>query len=164
MKRVLAVMLICIPVFAAGSGSVVTAQETKPRLRFETYGFEIAPLEVETKKAVTAYQSYLEPFGGFAAGVSVQVQFYAGNMGGYLAEARAEVEEQGWKMIAEDTLDNWPVMEYTGTSGNRHLHWYTRAFMKGPKLYVVTATGLEGRWSIEKEALVSAVNSFRLVD
>lgn len=164
MKRVPVLLTVLASLTAMAFFHTSVAQEKQSALRFETYGFEMEPLEVETEKTMTTVQMFLEPYGGFAASVSVQVQIYGGNMSGYLAQAKVDIEKQGWTLVSIDKKGDWPAMEYYGKSGNRNLHWYTRALKKGPRLYIVTATALESRWEIEKETLIANVDSFSLIE
>ncbi|MCB2231655.1 photosystem II reaction center PsbP family protein [bacterium] len=160
MKRLALALLL--PILTAAPA--VHAESKEATLQFPAYEFEIAPLEVETEKAITAVQMFMPPYGGFAANVSVRIEPWKGNMGGYVAGAKAQIEQNGWTLISEEARSDGPVFEYSGKSGRQELHWYGRSLMRKGKMYVITATTLESRWETDKDALIEVVETFTFSD
>ncbi|MCI2282468.1 hypothetical protein L3081_02480 [Colwellia sp. MSW7] len=68
----------------------------------------------------------------------------------------------GLSIISLEEKDNSITFEYKGTMQGFDLHWYAKAVKKDNHVYLVTATGAENDWDVDKEILIPNVNSFKL--
>jgi len=132
-------------------------------LHFPIHRFSISPLEGPTHGATSVLLTMMLPAsGGFAPNVNVVAQSTAGTIDNYIAATKREIEQNGFKLVQEDKVDDHTgVFEYTGTLQNRPLHWYTRASLKGREVLLVTATATEQQWPSSSAQLRDCVDSFQ---
>lgn len=129
----------------------------------DSLGFEIsAPAPGSISGIYQHCLFYLPASDGFAANVNLQVQEYSGTLSEYKTVSESEFERMGLKTIRSAIEQGVFTVEYSGKMSSHDLHWYAKAFKKGNKVYLITATALETRWKNESTALVDSVNSFKL--
>ena len=80
--------------------------------------------------------------------------------GGFVEE---EFEEMKWKVVSEKQIsdDEWSV-EYTGSLGDKDLHFYARAISKNGKVYLATAVAKETQWATVSDTLLQHIQSFKV--
>ena len=105
---------------------------------------------------------YLPTVNGFSANVNLQVQEFAGTLEEYKAASEQQFKQAGIIIVRSALAGGSLSIEYKGTMQNLALHWFARALKKENRMYLITATALETRWSIDSPGLVQSVNSFRL--
>ncbi|MCB1053126.1 MAG: hypothetical protein H6510_01660 [Acidobacteria bacterium] len=133
------------------------------RMHFPQNGFSITPLEGPSGD--TPYQSlmmFLPATQAFAPNVNLQIQPYSGSIKDYTELSDQQFKDAGVRILHENLQANDVVWEYAGTYNDRQMHWYARAYKRGNKVYLITATALESQWSTVSRQLRACVDSFRL--
>ena len=143
------------------TGSAVQGESTN-RLHFAVSGFSIAPLEAPLGQTPQqAIIMFLPVKGDFAPNVNVQIQPYEGSLDEYWALSLKQFEGAGFKLVQPAKLKGSSVVfEYKGTMQGRLLHWYARAEKSRDRVYLVTATAPEERWTETAPRLKACVDSF----
>ena len=132
-------------------------------LEFLKSGFSIDSLDSSpTQGMIQPIQMFLHAINGFAPNVNVQVQAYEGTITEYKELSEGQFKQIGLTLLSLKEMDNSISLEYTGAMQGLNLHWYAKAFKKGNHIYLVTATGTQADWEINKEKLIANVNSFQL--
>ena len=157
-------MRIVITCVSALALSLSMALADPARLEFKTHGFSIEALEEPSDATVQALVMTLPATDGFAANVNVQVQPYAGTLAEYMALSKTQLEQVKFKEIKTDTNDDRCVMEYTGTTQGRALHFYSVAKKRGNKIILATATATQAQWPKVSQKLLRCANSLKLDD
>lgn len=129
-----------------------------PKLGFSIDGLDSAP----TGAMVQPIQMFLPPMNGFAPNVNVQIQAYNGTIKQYRELSEGQFKQFNFTLLSIKETGNSLSLEYKGAMQGLNLHWYAKAFKKGNYVYLVTATGTQADWEINKEKLISSVNSFQL--
>lgn len=132
-------------------------------LEFPKAGFSIASLDSSpTLGIIQPIQMLLPAKNGFSANVNVQVQAYSGTMQEYKDLSEGQFKLRGLTVLYINEQGNSLTFEYRGKMQSLSLHWYAKAFKKGDHIYLATATSTEDDWELNKEQLMSNVNSFKL--
>lgn len=97
---------------------------------------------------------------GFAANINVQVQSYPGSIDEYRDLTEAQFSQLGWKTISTSSDGNVLIVEYSGRTQGRDLHFYSKAIKVDNLFYLATATDLDTRWPISSAKLKAVVDSF----
>ncbi len=105
---------------------------------------------------------FLPTSDGFSANVNVQKQKFVDSIKTYDQISTVQLNSMGLTIISREMSDNMVVYEYTGDAQGRSLHWYAKAIKNGSYVYLVTATGLESKWPVQKQELMKAIDSFQL--
>jgi hypothetical protein len=128
------------------------------------YGFQIDALDAKPEAApTTALQLCLPATEGFAPNINVQVQPYTGTIKDYVTLSKQQFEGMKWKVVSEKQVgDNEWSVEYTGSLGDKDLHFYARAISKDGKVYLATATAKQSQWATVGDTLLQHVQSFQL--
>ncbi len=144
-------------VAAAGQG------QSTNQLHFPQAGFTIAPLEAPPGQLPQqALIMFLPATDGFAPNVNVQIQAYEGTMDDYVALSLDQFKTTGLKVLQQKNPGkSVAVLEYSGKSQGRQLHWYAKAEKSAGKVYLVTGTATEEQWSKAADRLKACVDSFR---
>lgn len=127
------------------------------------YGFTLKPPVQEkwTGSGVVA-TFLLPPVAGFSDNVNVMIQEFAGTLAQYDQITKKEFEQNAMTVIASQQAKEVLIYEYAGKFQGRALHWYSRAYPKDGKIYLITATCAEERWEKNKALLMGAVDSFAI--
>ncbi len=139
------------------------AADSTNRLCFPAAGFSIAPLEVSAgEDRRQALMMFLPATGYFAGNVNVQIQPYSGPIEEYTTLTLKQFKDAGLKVIAQKKAGaSGVVVEYSGESQGRTLHWYARAEKKAGHVYLATATATEQDWPTQAAQLKACVDSLR---
>ncbi len=139
------------------------AAESTNRLSFPEAGFSIQPLEAAVSKTPQMVLTMSLPLqDGFAGNVNVLIQTYTNSLTEYIQLSEAQFKAAGISLLKTTRPTNSiAVLEYFGKLQNRVLHWYARAELVNQRLYLVTATTSEDRWSEESAILKACVDSFQ---
>jgi hypothetical protein len=142
---------------------IFAAADAPQTLHFPIHGFSIAPLESSTAgKNASLFTMYLPASGNFAPNIVVMAQDSPGSMDDYMALSKRQVDEQGWKSLKSEKVDdNTAIFEFTGKSKDTPIHWYSKASRKGAEVILVTATATEQQWSDSGAQLQACVDSFK---
>lgn len=119
---------------------------------------------VSKEQKIPIYQIalfFLPASDSFAANVGVQKQKYADTLEAYAKLSLEQMKQMKWNVINHTIKENEIIYEYTGSSQNREIHWYSRALKRGDCIYLITATALESKWEEQKAELSGIVNSFK---
>lgn len=133
-------------------------------VEFPLYGFEIDPLDSTPGAEGSAVLVMSLPgVRGFASNVNVNIQPYKGTMKEYVALSKRQFEQAKCKVITDEQKEDgeWRI-EYTATMGGNNLHFYSRALLKGERVYLVTATAEESQWAGVQAKLRKNVDSLKL--
>lgn len=163
MKKVV-IFTALVAAMVSGCTLTATAQDNPDKLTFDNYGFEIVPFDIKTDEQVVAVQFFLPVNSGFAANVNVLIQPYAVSMDDYVAQTEAGLKQIGCRILSQSLENGCLTLQYAGTMSGHDMHFYARAFKRGDKYYLATATGLESRWETEKTQLMQVVDSFALTE
>jgi PsbP len=128
------------------------------------YGFQIDALDAKPDAAsTTALELCLPATEGFAPNINVQVQPYTGAIKDYATLSKQQFEGMKWKVVSEKQIsdDEWSV-EYTGSLGDKDLHFYARAISKNGKVYLATAVAKETQWATVSDTLLQHIQSFKV--
>ena len=131
-------------------------------LRFKALGFSIAPLEGTVGDA--PYQTimmFLPASGGFAPNVNIQIQPYKGSLSAYAELSKKQMKAASMTLLHEKIQAGALLLEYSGTSQGRKLHWYAKAQLADGRIYLATATATEQQWRTVADKLKACVESFR---
>ncbi|MBU2869861.1 hypothetical protein [Colwellia sp. E2M01] len=143
--------------------SILISSAYAEKLEFSKYGFSINSLDSSpTSGMVQPIQMFLPPLNGFAPNVNVQIQAYNGTIKQYRKLSEEQFKQYDFTILSIKETDNLLSLEYIGSMQGLSLHWYAKAFKKGSHVYLVTATGTQADWEVNKEELMSNVNSFQL--
>ena len=139
------------------------AAEPTNRLSFPKAGFSIQPLEAAVSKTPQMVLTMSLPLqDGFAGNVNVLIQTYTNSLSEYITLSEAQFKAAGISLLKTTRpTDSVAVLEYFGKLQNRVLHWYARAELVNQRLYLVTATTSEDRWTEESAILKGCVDSFQ---
>ena len=139
------------------------AAESTNRLSFPMAGFSIQPLEAALAKTPQMVLTMSLPLqDGFAGNVNVLIQTYTNSLTEYIQLSEAQFKAAGISLLKTTRpTDSIAVLEYFGRLQNRVLHWYARAELVNQRLYLVTATTSEDRWTEESTVLKACVDSFQ---
>jgi hypothetical protein len=142
------------------------AAESTNRLSFPKAGFSIQPLEAVLAKTPQMVLTMSLPLqDGFAGNVNVLIQTYTNSLAQYIQLSEAQFKAAGISLLKTTRpTESVAVLEYFGKLQNRVLHWYARAELVNQRLYLVTATTSEDRWSDEGATLKACVDSFKRDD
>jgi len=143
--------------------SILVSSAYAEKLEFPKSGFSIDSLDPSpTSGVIQPIQMFLPPVNGFAPNVNVQVQAYDGTIKQYRELSEGQFKQFDFTILSIKETDNSLSLEYTGSMQGLNLHWYAKVFKKGNHAYLVTATGTQADWEVNKEKLISNVNSFQL--
>lgn len=124
------------------------------------YGFSITPPEAATVNEGVVAHFYLPANKGFAANVNVMIQAFEGGLTAYDEITQQEFQQYGLTLIERQQTPTYLQYEYRGSMSGMAMHWYARAYVRGDRIYLVTATALASDWPQQKATLMAAVNSF----
>jgi hypothetical protein len=157
-------MRIVITCVSALALSLSMALEDPARLEFKTHGFSIEALEETSEVTVQALVMTLPPTDGFAANINVQVQPYTGTLEEYMALSTTQLKQVNFKELKTETKGGRCMMEYTGTTQGRALHFYSVAKKRGNKIVLVTATATQAQWPKVSQKLLRCADSLKIGD
>jgi hypothetical protein len=127
------------------------------------YGFTIKPPVQEKWSGSGVVATFmLPPIAGFSDNVNVMVQEFAGTLSDYDQLTKKQFEQNAMTVHASQLAKEVLIYEYSGKFQGRALHWYSRAYQKDGKVYLITATCAEERWEKNKALLIESVDSFAL--
>jgi hypothetical protein len=154
-------MRMSVAVILALCASAAVSGETA--ITFSEYGFSIKP-PVENKWTGSGVVAtfMLPPVAGFSDNVNVMVQEFAGTLADYDQLTKKQFEQNAVTLVASQQAKEVLIYEYAGKFQGRALHWYSRAYLKDGKVYLITATCVEERWEKNKVLLIESVDSFAL--
>lgn len=146
-------------------GSYAQVEKTPEKLKFNEYGFTIAPLEEPKTSQGTYLMMFLPATDGFSSNVNVIAQSYSEGMPAYIALSKGQFKGLGLELLSEKNVGESVVsFEYSGPSQGRNLHWYSKAVQKGKDtIYLITATSTEEQWPKHKSKLMECVDSFGIL-
>lgn len=143
--------------------SLVFSVANAETLEFSKAGFTIGSLDSKPTQGVSQpLQMFLPAKNGFASNVNVQIQAYPGTLTQYKELSMGQFEQMGISIISSEETADSISFEYSGVMQGLNLHWFSKAFKKGNHVYLVTATGSEKDWDVDKKILMDNVNSFKL--
>lgn len=152
MRRAMLALLLCLFASACLGGA------TSDRLTFRAGGFSIEPLEGFQVLAMT-----LPVSDAFAPNVNVQIQPYPGTLDDYVALSKQQSREHGLDIVREaQNGESGYVIEYKGSMAGRDMHWHAKAELRQNKVYLATATALEGQWPSVSDKLKACVDSLQV--
>ena len=143
--------------------SILVSSAYAEKLEFSKSGFSIDNLDTSpTSGIVYPVQMFLPPLNGFTPNVNVQIQAYNGTIKEYRELSEGQFKQFNFTILSIQETGNSLSLEYTGSMQGVSLHWYAKAFKKGDHVYLVTDTGTQADWEVNKEELIANVNSFEL--
>jgi predicted phage tail protein len=153
------IALIGVALFSAAITTTVTAAT----IDLPQYGFSIEALDAppSTKTATMALMTFLPDSEEFAPNINVNIQPYPGSMASYITMWKDQFKQMNLTIVAEkQNGENEWVVEYSGPSQGKDLHFYARAVSNNGKVYLVTATATESQWKRVSEVLRKSVDAF----
>lgn len=132
-------------------------------LAFPQYGFKIEPLKAaNVTPPASPVILFMPPSGGFASNVNIQIQPFDKGIEAYATASKGQFTGAGVTINSEKIEgDTWTV-EYSGDMQGRKLHFYARALFKKDRVFLATATALQGDWVTSSAALKACVDSLQL--
>lgn len=112
----------------------------------------------------TVFFHFLPIQGQFAPNINCMAQSFEGTLADYDTISRNEFKQLKMTLLASEQHDDHLTYEYHGRQQGLEMHWYTKAYKRGDKIYLITATGLHDKWEEHAKALVPAVDSFKLMN
>jgi len=150
----------CILAFFAISASQADSVD------FESLGFSMSPPEtVLSEMGQQPLMLFLPADDGFAPNVNVMIQPYAGTMEEYTELSLSQFRQLGLEVVEEPVIEESSgVFQYQGFMNGLNLRFYAKAFAKGDKIYLITATAKQSHWDKYGGVLIKSVESFQLSD
>lgn len=150
---------------AACLGLLSSVRAQNASADFPQAGFSIEPPDSKpgTRPMEMVAAFMLPAEGNFASNVNVMTFANHASIKSFIETSRKETTAMKMKIIAEQqpTPDSW-VVEYTGTQGQRELHFYMRAIWKDGRVIGATATAMQAEWPKVAEQLKASVDSLKL--
>lgn len=153
------IVITCVSALALSLAAVL---DDSARLEFKTHGFSIEAIEETSESTVQALVMTLPPTDRFAPNINVQVQPYTGTLAEYVVLSKTQLEQVKFKEIKTENKADQYVMEYTGTTQGRALHFYSVAKKRGNKIILVTATATQEQWPKVSQKLLHCADSLKI--
>jgi hypothetical protein len=138
------------------------AESPEQRLRFETNGFSIAPLEGGSDSPGVVLQMHLRSDGGLAPNVNVVIQPYQGPLKPYVNLSKRQFKKAKWAVLHEEITETSATWEYAGIWQRRDVHFYARALLGDGKVYLITGSAPASQWKSVGPKIAACVDSFKI--
>lgn len=132
-------------------------------LKFKQLGFEIDALSASADSNYVILNQFLPTKYGFSANVNVTLQQFNLDLSKYALISEKQFKEAGMEILKKNKDKQSLTYEYSGIIKGVKLHFYSKAYKKADRIYLITATELEENWKRQGAILKKTVDSFRFL-
>ena len=90
------------------------------------------------------------------------MQPYTGTIEEYVTLSKTQLKQVKFTEIKTEVKDGSCIMEFTGNTQNRDLHFYSIARKRGDKIILATATALQTQWPTVSKKLMRCADSLKI--
>ena len=141
--------------------SMYSLNAMSSELNFDELGFTMENLSDSSTSPHQVVMLTLPPENGFTSNVAVIIQTYDGTLEQYKALTMEQFKSNDITLVNTHLTKTYLIIEYTGFTQGKSLHWYAKAMKKNGSIYLATGSSLGALWAKDKDKLIKSVNSLK---